>query len=109
MKRKSEPRNPSTPSTPGDVKSKGKCFGCGQIGHKQTQCSKNPLTFRLGAEQGIEVGFCFDDPFSQEYVVAGNGVWVSTVLRDTGCSCIIVSENVLPDLDSSRCKKSEGC
>ncbi|KAK3880412.1 hypothetical protein Pcinc_015095 [Petrolisthes cinctipes] len=36
-----------------------------------------------------------------------NSVRVSTILRDTGCTCIIVSENVLPDLDLSRCKKTK--
>lgn len=33
-----------------------------------------------------------------------NGSWVSTILRDTGCTSIIVSDEVLPDIDVSHCE-----
>ena len=33
-----------------------------------------------------------------------NGCNVSTMLRDTGCSNVIVSDKVLPDVDTSKCK-----
>ena len=32
-----------------------------------------------------------------------NGVRVSTILRDTGCSCVIVSNELLPDAVTRNC------
>ena len=39
----------------------------------------------------------------EEYLSSGslNGKVVSRILRDTGCSCIIVSDGVLGDIDFS--------
>ena len=36
-----------------------------------------------------------------------NGARVSSILRDTGCSAIIVSEEVLPDVNLTACKRVE--
>nr|XP_027217520.1 uncharacterized protein LOC113810035 [Penaeus vannamei] len=51
-----------------------------------------------------KVGFCLSDRENSKFMTAGtvNGAWVSTVLRDTGCTCVIVSHKVLPDVDLSR-------
>ncbi|XP_063612558.1 uncharacterized protein LOC134786041 [Penaeus indicus] len=50
-----------------------------------------------------KVGFRLSDRGNSKFMTAGtlNGVWVSTILRDTGCTCVIVSDKVLPDVDVS--------
>lgn len=32
-----------------------------------------------------------------------NGSWTSDIVRDTGCDCIIASEEAVPDADVSSC------
>ncbi|XP_069984657.1 uncharacterized protein [Penaeus vannamei] len=51
-----------------------------------------------------KVRFCLSDRENSKFMTAGtvNGAWVSTVLRGTGCTCVIVSDKVLPDVDLSR-------
>lgn len=41
------------------------------------------------------------------YCVAGTteGAWTSTIIRDTGRSSLIVSEEALPDVDTTDCRK----
>lgn len=34
-----------------------------------------------------------------------NGFWIFTAVRDTGCSCVLVSEEGLPDADVSNARK----
>ncbi|XP_076058196.1 uncharacterized protein LOC143035258 [Oratosquilla oratoria] len=34
-----------------------------------------------------------------------NGSWTSTIVRDTGCNCVLVSEEAVPDADVSLCPK----
>ncbi|XP_045101509.1 uncharacterized protein LOC123498472 [Portunus trituberculatus] len=48
-------------------------------------------------------GLPHPDPTTLLYFSSGtiNGARVSTIIRDTGCSCVIVSEEVLPDVDVS--------
>lgn len=43
------------------------------------------------------------------YVTSGtvNGTWVSDILRDTGCSCVLVSEDLLPDVDTTNCEMTK--
>lgn len=55
------------------------------------------------------IGYCFKDGQPPEYATCGtvNGVWVSTIIRDSGCSCILVSEDVLPDIDVTGCRLVE--
>ena len=97
------------PSAPKRDLTKVKCHQCGEMGHYKSHCPKNPAAFKQYSSslQEHKVGFCFDTKESKKYVTAGtvNGAWVSTILRDTGCSCVIVSDNVLPDADIDRAEK----
>ncbi|XP_069995020.1 uncharacterized protein [Penaeus vannamei] len=82
-----------------------KCHGCDNIGHIRSRCPKNPLAYKqYHPIPTHKVGFCLSDRENSKFMTAGtvNGAWVSTVLRDTGCTCVIVSHKVLPDVDLSR-------
>ena len=83
--------------------SKVKCHGCGELGHIKPQCPKNPLSYaNSNSRTGhVNIHFCLDDTKPREFMSCGtvNGSHVSTILRDTGCSCIIVADEVLPDHD----------
>lgn len=76
------------------------CHGCGEKGHIRPSCPKNPLRFNTSVNTQ-HVGFCLNDTNTSKFMTSGtvNGAWVSTILRDTGCSCIIVSEKALPDVE----------
>ena len=109
-KKKSDQRSSTNPTTAGEdtaIKFRGKCFLCGESGHRQNKCPKNPINFKNKQDASHAVGFCFGDTsLGHNFMASGtvNGSRVSTILRDTGCSCIIVSESVLPDLDTTQCK-----
>lgn len=68
---------------------------------------RTALTIQLAFKQtnsslaSYVLEFCFEDTTPKKFAVAGtvNGARVTTILRDTGCSCIIVSEEALPDVD----------
>ena len=70
-----------------------KCYSCGEIGHTKAKCQK-----RMFAEQKIQK--CFNESNDAAPFASGtiNGSYVSTILRDTGCSCVVVSSKVLPNL-----------
>ena len=72
------------------------CFACGQSGHKRNNCPQKPSTVH-------KVARAFDGVEPRGPIAAGtiNGSRVSTILRDTGCDCVIVSENLLPNVDIS--------
>ncbi|XP_047469564.1 uncharacterized protein LOC125025584 [Penaeus chinensis] len=81
-----------------------KCHGCGDVGHIRSRCPKNPLAYKqYSSVTTHKVGFSLSDRGNSKFMTAGtlNGVWVSTILRDTGCTCVIVSDKVLPDVDVS--------
>ncbi|XP_076060383.1 uncharacterized protein LOC143036685 isoform X1 [Oratosquilla oratoria] len=85
------------------------CHGCGEIGHIRPRCPRNPRTFKEGTSttQPYKVGFCLSDRTVPHFQASGtiNGAWVSTIIRDTGCSCVVVSDEMLPDIDVPSCKK----
>ena len=75
-----------------------KCHACGEFGHIRSTCPKNPASFTR------RVQVCLDKPSQpNSYTVCGtvNGSPVSTIIRDSGCSCVIVSDHVLPDSNQS--------
>ncbi|XP_045134079.1 uncharacterized protein LOC123517739 [Portunus trituberculatus] len=71
------------------------CHQCGEDGHIRPRCPKNPAPSRIGKRS------------VPNYSVSGtiNGSWSSNIIRDTGCSCVVVSEEVLPDVDVESCPK----
>lgn len=86
------------------------CHGCGDKGHIRPTCPKNPLRFKSNTSFSTQqIGFCLGNNNIYKHMASGtvNGAWVSTILRDTGCTCIIVCEEALPDVDVTECKKVE--
>ncbi|MPC84995.1 hypothetical protein E2C01_079753 [Portunus trituberculatus] len=71
------------------------------------RCPKNPSVFKESPpSQPLTVRFCLSDHRVPQTLVSGtvNGPWTSSNLRDTGCSCIVVAEEVLPDAYISNCR-----
>lgn len=73
------------------------------MGHIKPCCPKNPFAFK---QSNYIVNFSFDDNSPRKFSTSGtiNGSWVSAILRDSGCSCVIVAEQLLPDVDLSSCQ-----
>ncbi|XP_050715223.1 uncharacterized protein LOC126997995 [Eriocheir sinensis] len=86
-----------------------RCHQCGEEGHLRPRCPKNPRAFKdvEPAKPSFQVGFCLSDKSIPKFSVSGtiNGSWSSNIIRDTGCSCVIVSEDLLPDVDVESCPK----
>ncbi|XP_076029336.1 uncharacterized protein LOC143018102 [Oratosquilla oratoria] len=85
-----------------------RCFNCGEEGHHRSRCPKNPRAFKdKEAQSQFKVGFCMSNRTTPCFTVAGtiNGSWTSTIVRDTGCNCVLVSEEAVPDADVSLCPK----
>ena len=109
------PSNKATPAPSNsasgrkDTSSSVTCHGCGEVGHIRPRCPKNPRNYKEGTSATLpyKVGFCLSDRRVPHFQASGtvNGAWVSTIIRDTGCSCVMVSEEVLPDIDTSHCRK----
>ena len=80
------------------------CHYCKKKGHFKSSCPSKPRTSSFS-----NVNFCWDKTDSGQWahMTEGtvNGCHVSTILLDTGCDCIIVSDKILPDLDPSKCNK----
>lgn len=92
------------PSSPGR-----RCFNCGQPCHHRSRCPKNPRAFKKAdSTQTVnKVGVCLCDRSTLHYTVAEtiNESWTSTIARDTCCSCVLVSEEALPEADVSNVHK----
>ncbi|XP_037794286.1 uncharacterized protein LOC119589789 [Penaeus monodon] len=98
-----KPPTPIQPALKRDFSSV-KCHGCGDIGHTRSRCPKNPLAYKqYSSVPTHKVGFSLNNRGKSKFMTAGtlNGAWVSTILRDTGCTCVIVSDKLLPDVDVS--------
>ncbi|XP_076057552.1 uncharacterized protein LOC143035027 [Oratosquilla oratoria] len=81
-----------------------RCFNCGEEGHHRFRCPKNPRAFKdKEAQSQFKVGFCMNNRTTPCFTVAGtiNGSWTSTIVRDTECNCVLVSEEAAPDADVS--------
>ncbi|XP_050710138.1 uncharacterized protein LOC126994908 [Eriocheir sinensis] len=87
-----------------------KCHQCGEEGHVCPRCPKNTRAFKdvEPAKPSYQVGFCLRDKSVPKFSIWGtvNGSWNSNIIRDTGCSCVIVSEDLLPDVDVESCPKA---
>ncbi|XP_064121774.1 uncharacterized protein LOC135226265 [Macrobrachium nipponense] len=77
------------------------CFTCGDRGHYAKNCPKSPK-----AEEVIKRCLTGNDrnlgPFCAGKV---NGLNVSTILRDTGCTCIMVSDKIFPNIQPDKLPK----
>ena len=84
-----------------------KCHHCAEVGHIRPKCHKNPRAFKDEPSSTVKVGFYWETRQLSNYCVSGtiNGAWTSTIIRDTGCSSLIVSEEALPDADTTQCHK----
>jgi hypothetical protein len=75
-----------------------KCHNCGVLGHYKSNCPKMARPMGGGNHN---IGVCLDQKISSKYMSHGtiNGANVSTIIRDTGCSCVMVASDILPHLD----------
>ncbi|XP_050721353.1 uncharacterized protein LOC127001185 [Eriocheir sinensis] len=99
-------RTSSTPTTSSTIK----CHGCGELGHIRPRCPKNPRAFKESPpSQPFTVGFCLSEHRVPRPLVAGtvNGSWTSSIFRDSGCTCIVVADEVLPDADLTNCRRCQ--
>ena len=83
-----------------------KCFSCGASGHIKRNCPKNPAIIDKPSKDSFhKVNVCWEDNQPREYLSTGtvNGSRVSTIYRDTGCSTVVVANEVLPNIDLSQC------
>ena len=78
-----------------------KCFSCGSTGHLRNKCPKNPASQLNGQ--------CLNMNGRRAPTGNGtiNGSKVSTILRDTGCTGVLVSEEVLPNINPDDYPKSQ--
>ena len=104
------PKPSDTVSSSKSNSSKIICHYCGEAGHIKPKCPNNPYALKQNsANSPHKVQFCMEDKdVSNECLTTGtvNGAWVSTILRDTGCNCVIVSDKVLPDADIDSVEKA---
>ena len=77
-----------------------KCFSYGLLGHRKSVCPRNPVS----SVHRVTCDLDNQDVLGPMYCGTVNGSRVSTILRDTGCTCVVVSDNVLPDADLSDAK-----
>lgn len=89
------------------------CHNCGEEGHIRPRCPKNPRAFKdrpssTSQYPQYKVGFCMTDRCVPNFSATGtiNGSWSSSIIRDTGCSGVVISEEALPDVDPSLCPKA---
>ncbi|XP_069958553.1 uncharacterized protein [Cherax quadricarinatus] len=71
------------------------CHQYGGIEHKRPDCPSKKIE---------KVGRCFVDGNDQAPFCSGavNGIKVSDILRDTGCTCIVISDKLFPYFKTSR-------
>ena len=83
--------------------SKVTCYACGQTGHVRARCPQSAASKHTYEHK---VSYALDDSRFRDNMTSGtvNGMRVSSILRDTGASCIIISDELLPEYDLTKCK-----
>ncbi|KAK8376350.1 hypothetical protein O3P69_009774 [Scylla paramamosain] len=76
-----------------------KCHNCGEEGHIRPRCPKNPRALKdhlTTTTPQYTIGFYIIDGSVPFFTVTStiNGSRASTIIRDTGCFCVVVSEEV---------------
>ena len=108
----SERRNPRSNPSSDDVRlqlkpkvdtSRINCYSCGANGPKSSQCPRNPRV-RYETANKVTHNFSNQKILGPMYSGSVNGARVSTILRDTGCTCVVVSDELIPDLDLTKAK-----
>ena len=94
--------NPSLNTNKGKLSVKNPvCFSCGDRGHYAKSCPKSPK-----AEQVIKRCLTGNYPNLGPFCAGKvNGLNVSTILRDTGCTCIMVSDKLFPYIQPNNLPK----
>jgi transposase InsO family protein len=92
------------------------CHNCGVVGHIKPNC---PSLFKHKTVNSVmgsvnpfyepnvqQISHAFDSRIPDKYMSHGtvNGANVSTIVRDTGCQCIVISKDVVPDAQLKNCK-----
>ena len=72
-----------------------KCYSCGLNGHKRNNCPQR------GPSPRVQRAFNAPDPEGPMVDGSSNGIRLSSILRDTGCTCVIASSWLFPNLDTS--------
>ena len=77
-------------------KSDIKCYHCGANGHVKSTCPQ----MASSSVRPDHVNVCTSSPSVSDYRCSGrlNGSRVCNIVRDTGCTCVIVSADLLPAL-----------
>ena len=106
----------ANPKSDSNVINKPKCYACGSEGHIKRNCPKNPLSFKhfekakdfahSGKAESKTYYVNSGNEFADKFVTTGtvNGITVNHILRDSGCTSIIVSEKVLPNIVTDKCE-----
>ena len=86
-----------------------KCYACGAQGHTRRNCHQNPSLNKPVNQKIHNINICLEESPPLEFLSSGtvNDSYVSTIYRDTGCSSIIVANEVLPNVDVSKCKTTK--
>lgn len=91
------------------------CHNCGEKGHIKPECptmvrSKSKHSNNSNSKINT-VGVSFSKCIADEFMCQGtvNGFNVSTIVRDTGCGCVVVSSDVMHSVDTSHCKTEKLC
>ena len=87
------------------------CYDCGQAGHVRSQC-KTPKTNPNSISDNVaSINFATIGKVGNEYMTCGtvNGLNVSTIVRDTACEAVLVSNDCLPNVNLDNSNKITVC
>ena len=76
-----------------------KCFTCGVVGHTRSKCPKMERPDHK-ISNIYSLNNNYNSSYSERFITAGtvNGLEVAGIVRDTGCSCVVLASSVLPEI-----------